>query len=430
MTKFRLTQVAFAAVIGIVITSGSVASWSISGGAPSDTISEVSQNTPSTESAAEGSNSSDSAAEVTSSSDLAVTPDSISESEFFEGQTTVTQSSASPSSASQPLRQSSTPPTNDDRLANLVLDPKAGGSPEVVYPHPSDREQTVSTKAPAPKDFRVTAIGDDFVSLAFTTSPSVSLYQVYVRYEDSYSQMGVGSNGVATFKDLAPDFDYVACVFYQAQGVDSNLACLDIHTTGTRPVEPVRAPAPTNIKLSATETTVTASWDAVPGAKWYMLCHVSEGSSWQCGGYTNLGPTSAIFQDGSISKATRYGITIEAVMEDGNNGLRAISYITTPGTLPPPPVRQAAASNLRITAISPTEFTAAWDYPADSTVTLWSIAVRQLTSYSQSGVSGSGRSFTYRDLQPSNGYEIILKGIDSNGVWTEEARLGFWSPAN
>lgn len=420
MTVFRLTQVAFAAVIGIVITSGSVASWSLSGGAASDAISEVSQNSYPTESAAEGPTSSDSAG----------TPDSSTESESFEGQTTVTQPSASPSSASPPLRQSLATRTNDDRLANLVLDPNAGGSAEVVYPHPSEREQKVTTKAPAPKDFRVTALGDDFVSLAFTTSPNVSLYQVYVRYEDSYSQMGVGSNGVATFRDLAPDFDYVACVFYHVQGVESNLACLNIHTTGTRPVEPVRAPAPTNIQLSATETTVTASWDAVPGADWYRLCHVSGDSSWQCGGYTMLGATQAVFQDGSISKATRYGITVEAVMQDGTSGLRSMRYITTPGTLPPPPVKQAAASNLRITAISPTEFTAAWDYPADSTVTLWSFAVRQLTSYSSTGVSGSGRSFTYRDLQPANGYEIILQGLDANGVWTEEARLGFWSPAN
>jgi chitodextrinase len=143
-----------------------------------------------------------------------------------------------------------------------------------------------------------------------------------------------------------------------------------------------------------------------------------------------LGATQAVFQDGSISKATRYGITVEAVMQDGNSGLRSIRYITTPGTLPPPPVKQAAPTNLRITAISLSEFTAEWDYPTDNNISFWSIAVRQLTSYSQTGVASSGRSFTYRDLQPSSGYEIILSGLDSNGVWTQEARLGFYSPAN
>jgi hypothetical protein len=333
-------------------------------------------------------------------------------------------------SSSQASKESFATISADDGVGNLVLDPDAGGSPEVVYPLPSDREQPVSTKAPSPSNFRVTALGDDYVSLAFTTDPNVDLYQVYIRHNDSYTQKGVGSSGRVTFSELGADTDYTTCVFLQINGIDSNLACLDIHTTGTRPVEPVKAPAPKNIQLSATETTITVSWDAVAGARWYQLCHVSGDSSWQCGGYTNLGPTRAIFQDGSISKATRYGVTVEAVMEDGNNGQRAMAYITTPGTPPPPPLTYAAPTNLRITAISPTEFTAAWDYPAGSPITLWSFAVRQLTSYSYMGVAGTGRTFTFRGLQPSNGYEIILRGMDDKGFWTQEARLGFYSPAN
>jgi hypothetical protein len=418
VSKFRTSQVGFALVLGLVLTSGSVASWSQGGGFLPEVVSLNSQDVESPE------NSVEDPSMPTSS------PTPESESETSEGQSSVTASSASPNPSAQPIRQSLATRSADDRLANLVLDPNAGGSPEVVYPHPSEREQTVATKAPAPTNFRVTALGDNFVSLAFTTSPSVSLYQAYIRHNDSYTLKGVGSSGVVTFRDLGADFDYVACVYYQVNGVDSNLACLNIHTTGTRPAEPVKAPAPTNIQLSATETTVTASWDAVPGAQWYRLCHVSGLSSWQCGGYTMLGQTQAVFQDGSISKATRYGITVEAVMADGNSGERAIRYITTPGTLPPPPTKYAAPTNLRITAISTSEFTAAWDYPEGTPVTLWSFAVRQLTSYSNMGVTGSARTFTFRDLQPANGYEIILKGMDDNGLWTEEVRLGFYSPAN
>ena len=411
MSKFKLSATAIAVTVGVVLTSGSVASWSIPGGQTNQ------------------SDSTQVIAEDTSSSSASADP-STSEADTASSNETNSSSQSLESSSPRSTFFNSETPTPSSRLANLVLDPDAGGSPEVVYPDPAEREQPAVGKAPAPANFRVTALGDNFVSLAFTTSPDVSLYQVYVRYEDSYSLTGVGSSGVVTFRDLAPDFDYVACVYYRVDNLESNLSCLDIHTTGTRPVEPVRAPAPTNIQLSATETTVTASWDAVPGAQWYRLCHVSGDSSWQCGGYTMLGATRAIFQDGSISKATRYGITIEAVMQDGNSGLRSIRYITTPGTLPPPPVKQAAPTNLRITAISPTEFTAEWDYPTDNNMQFWSIAVRQLTSYSQTGVASTGRSFTYRDLQPSSGYEIILSGLDANGVWTEEARLGFYSPAN
>ena len=420
MTRFRIAQVGFALVLGLVVTSGSVPSWSQGGGFLPEVFSANSQEVESHE------NSDEDSSMPTSSP----SPESDSEPDTPEAQSAAATPSASPDPSPQPLRQPLATRGADDRLANLVLDPNAGGSPEVVYPDPSDRERTVTAKAPAPTNLRATALGDDFVSLAFTTSPSVSLYQAYIRHNDSFTLKGVGSSGVVTFRDLGADFDYVACVYYQVNGVDSNLACLNIHTTGTRPVEPVKAPAPTNIQLSASETTITASWEAVPGAQWYRLCHVSGLSSWQCGGYTMLGPTQAIFQDGSISKATRYGITVEAVMADGNSGERAIRYITTPGTLPPPPTKYAAPTNLRITAISPSEFTAAWDYPEGTPVTLWSFAVRQLTSYSYMGVSGSARTFTFRDLQPANGYEIILKGMDDTGLWTEEVRLGFFSPAN
>jgi hypothetical protein len=323
--------------------------------------------------------------------------------------------------------ESSTP---ESRLANLILDPNAGGSPEVVYPDPSEAERPITRNPEAPKDFRVTALGDDFVSLSFTTSPSISLYQVYIRHGDSFTATGVGQPGTVTFRNLTADYDYVACVYYRVNNIESNRACLDIHTTGSRPVEPIKASAPTNVQLSATQTTVTASFDEVPGASWYYVCHVSGDMSWQCGGYTHLTPTKVVFQDGSISPATRYGVTVEAIMLDGSRSERAISYITTPGTPPPPATKHAAATNLRITAISTSEVTAAWDYPSDSPITVWSFTVRQLTSYSSTGVEGSARSFTYKDLAPSSGYEIILTGRDANGKSTEEIRLGFFSPAN
>ena len=396
MPKFKVSQVAFTICLGLVIASGSVASWSITAGEAS-----VSN----------------------SSSEQSSLPDSTSAKS-----SSIDQSLASSSQDSSfAAFETSTP---DSRLANLRLDPNAAGSDEVVYPDPSEPEQPVAGNPAAPKNFRVTELGDDFVSLAFTTSPSVSLYQVYIRHGDSYTATGVGDSGVVTFRDLTADFDYVACVYYRVNNTESNRACLDIHTTGTRPAEPVKAAAPTNIQLSATETTVTASFDEVPGASWYYVCHVSGDMSWQCGGYTHLTPTKVVFQDGSISPATRYGITVQAVMNDGSWSERAIRYITTLGTKPAPPSKYAAPTNLRITAISTSSVTAAWDYPTDSPITVWSFTVRQLTSYSQTGTDGDARSFTYRDLAPSSGYEIILSGRDSNGKSTEEIRLGFYSPAN
>lgn len=400
VSKFKVSQIAFVVCLGLIVTSGSVASWSLTN--------------PSTQ---ESLSSSESTSSQTSSSNT-------SDSSQPEGEI------APENEEQSPFRAAAGTSTPESRLANLILDPNAGGSPEVVYPDPSEPEQPITGNPSAPQNFRITEVGENFVSLSFTTIPNVSLYQVYIRHGDSYTSTGVGSAGTVTFRDLSPDFDYVTCVYYRLNGKESNRACLDVHTTGSRPVEPKKASAPANVQLSATQTTVTASFDAVPGASWYYVCHVSGGMSWQCGGYTHLTPTKVIFQDGSISPATLYGVTVEAIMMDGSRSERAIRYITTPGTPPPPPTKYAAPTNLRITAISTSEVSAAWDYPSDSPITVWSFTVRQLTSYSQTGVEGAARSFTYRDLAPSSGYEIILTGRDANGKSTEETRLGFYSPAN
>ena len=396
MSKFKVSQLAFTVCLGLIVTSGSVASWSVTKGSTQGTLS---------------------------------TPESLSSKISASSQSDL-QELAPENAEQRPLLAILGSSTPESRLANLILDPDAGGSPEVVYPDPSEPEQQVTGNASAPENLRITALGDNFVSLSFTPTPNVSLYQAYIRNGDSYTATGAGPDGKVTFNNLAADFDYVACVYSRVDNIESNRACLDIHTTGSRPVEPVKAAAPKNLQLSATETTVTASWDAVIGASWYYVCHISGGSSVQCGGYTHLTPTKAIFQDGSISPATVYAIRVQTVMADGSFSEEAFKYIRTPGTPPAPPTKYAAPTNLRITAISTSEVTAAWDYPADSPITVWLFTVRQLTSYSQTGADGAARSFTYKDLAPSSGYEIILSGRDANGKSTEEIRLGFYSPAN
>lgn len=396
MSKFKVSQLAFTVCLGLIVTSGSVASWSVTKGSTQGTLS---------------------------------TPESLSSKISASSQSDL-QELAPENAEQRPLLATLGSSTPESRLANLILDPDAGGSPKVVYPDPSEPEQQVTGNASAPENFRITALGDNFVSLSFTPTPNVSLYQAYIRNGDSYTATGAGPDGKVTFNNLAADFDYVACVYSRVDNIESNRACLDIHTTGSRPVEPVKAAAPKNLQLSATETTVTASWDAVIGASWYYVCHISGGSSVQCGGYTHLTPTKAIFQDGSISPATVYAIRVQTVMADGSFSEEAFKYIRTPGTPPAPPTKYAAPTNFRITAISTSEVTAVWDYPADSPITVWLFTVRQLTSYSQTGADGAARSFTYKDLAPSSGYEIILSGRDANGKSTEEIRLGFYSPAN
>ena len=313
----------------------------------------------------------------------------------------------------------------------VVIDPNAGGSNEVVIRTPEEAEVPVASSPVAPANLRVILLTDNSVSVTHDAVQGVSQYQVYLRYGDSFTAKGTDiSNLNVEFTELTPDWDYVVCAYYRVDSVDSNKTCINIHTTGQRPVEPVQPNGPANILLSATETTIAASWQPVAGASWYSLCHVRQ-DVWQCGGYTMISDTSAIFQDGSIYAGWRYGIQITAVFADGTRSLPSMSYVRSAGSQPPPPTKYAAPTNLRIVDLTPTSVTVAWDDPANSPVSFWSVSTRALTSYSQTGVDASARQFTSTAIWPGGGFEIILSGYDQvNGKWTAEAKIGFYAPNN
>jgi len=313
----------------------------------------------------------------------------------------------------------------------IVIDPNAGGSNEVVIRTPEEAEAPVVSNPIAPENLRAILITENSVSVTHDAVEGVSQYQVYLRHGDSFTGKGTDiSNLNVEFTELTPDWDYVVCAYYRVENVDSNKTCINVHTTGQRPVEPVQPNGPANILLSSTETTISASWEPIAGASWYSLCHVRR-DVWQCGGYTMLSDTSAIFQDGSIYAGWRYGIQITAVFADGTRSLPTISYVMSAGSQPPPPTKYAAPTNLRIIDLTPTSVTIAWDDPANSPVSFWSVSTRALTSYSQTGVDPNARQFTSTAIWPGGGFEIILSGYDQvNGKWTEETRIGFYAPNN
>ena len=313
----------------------------------------------------------------------------------------------------------------------IVLDPNAGGSNEVVYPDPSDSEQHFDAKPVAPTNLRIVDLTDHSVSLTHDAIAGVESFSVYLRYGDSYTLKGTdAAHTNVEFSDLAPGWDYVACAYYYLNNVESNKTCLNVHTLGTTPVEPVLASGPTNVQLSSTETSISATWDAVAGASWYALCHVRI-DSWQCGGYTMLSATSAIFQDGSIYAGWRYGIQITAVFADGSRSAPTMTYINSKGSQPAPPTKLPAPTNLRIVDLTPNSVTVAWDDPANSVVTVWSVITRYQTSYTAQGGYPDQHQFTSTAIWPGGGFEIIVSGYNSEtGKWTEEAKIGFYAPTN
>ena len=329
----------------------------------------------------------------------------------------------------QPVVAASEPPQSPSGYP-VVIDPNAGGSTEVVIRTPEEAELHAPSNPVAPANLRITQLTDESVTVTHDLVAGVTQYQVYLRYGDSFTAKGTDSSNLTVeFADLTPDWDYVVCAYYRVNDVDSNKACIDVHTAGQRPAEPVLVNGPSQIQLMSTETTISATWTAVAGAAWYSICHVRV-DSWQCGGYTMLGDTSAIFQDGSIYAGWKYGIQITAVFADGTQSLPTMSFIHSKGSQPPAPTKYAAPTNLRIVDLTPTSVTVAWDDPANSPVSFWSVATRYLTSYSQTGVDPNARQFTSNAIWPGGGFEIILSGFDQvNGKWTAETKIGFFAPS-
>jgi hypothetical protein len=356
----------------------------------------------------------------TNAAAIVVAPKLATSSPVSIAQDAVTEVSATPSPA--PTSPSGYP---------VVLDPNAGGSNEVVYPDPSDSERHFDAKPVAPTNLRIVDLTDHSVSLTHDAIAGVESFSVYLRYGDSYTLKGTDAAHInVEFSDLAPGWDYVACAYYYLNNVESNKTCLNVHTLGATPVEPVLAAGPTNVQLSSTETTISATWDAVAGASWYSLCHVRI-DSWQCGGYTMLSATSAIFQDGSIYAGWRYGIQITAVFADGSRSAPTITYINSKGSQPAPPTKLPAPTNLRIVDLMPNSVTVAWDDPANSVVTVWSVVTRYQTSYTAQGGYPDQHQFTSTAIWPGGGFEIIVSGYNSEtGKWTEEAKIGFYAPTN
>lgn len=324
-----------------------------------------------------------------------------------------------------------TPPDSEENSSSeVVLDPDAGGSAEVVYPEPEEAEVDNPTKLDAPGGLTITSLGETQVGASFEPNAAADRYHAYIRYGDSFTSKGLGEETSVIFEKLTPDWNYTLCVSYFSGEVESNRSCLAVHTLGERPVEPTPPAAPSNIQLSATENSISVSWDSVEGASGYRVCHVRGDNSWQCGGYRQITATSVIFDDGSIFPATLYGISVVAVDEEGNASQPGKASITTPGEPPAEPELLPGPENIRIEGISSTSVRVSWDYLGESEISVWTLKIRRLTSYSSIGVAGASRSFVVENLYSSTGYEVILSGRNASGTWTTEARQGFFTPAD
>lgn len=315
----------------------------------------------------------------------------------------------------------------------IVADPNNGGSPEVVYPDPADSERPNSALAPAPADVAFFNLTENSVDIRFTPTAGVDVFQVYLRYNDSFTAKGAdATNPVVHFGDLSPGWDYVACVYY-LQPRESAKSCVSIHTLGTTPHWQNYLPGPTGVIATAVDDTIEVQWDELADAERYSVS-IEYNTSFQAGGYTEIGGARnhIRFNSGSVSPGLVYNVRVSALLTNGDWTVESLTRVRSNGSQPPPPTKLPAPTNLRVTDVTPTSVTVAWDVPVESTdVTVWSVVARYQTSYTAMGAYPQDRQFTIPNLNAGAGYQIIVSGYNSiTDKWTNEATVSVLLPTN
>ena len=315
----------------------------------------------------------------------------------------------------------------------IVADPNNGGSSEVFYPDPAVAEQPNSALAPAPAGVTFANLTENSVDINFTPTAEVQVFQVYLRYGDSFTAKGAdAANPTVHFSDLSPGWDYIACVYY-LQPRESEKSCLNIHTLGTTPNWQNYLAGPAGVVATAVDDTIEVQWSELADAQRYSVS-IEHNSSFQAGGYQEIGGvrTHIRFNSGSVSPGLLYKVRVSALLASGEWTVETLTTVRSNGSQPLPPVKLAAPTNLRVTDVTPTTVTIAWDVPAESTdVTVWSVVARYQTSFTATGAYPNDRSFTIQNLNPGFGYQIIVSGFNSNtGVWTNEATVSVLLPSN
>jgi len=312
----------------------------------------------------------------------------------------------------------------------IVVDPNNGGSPEVVYPDPVTTEQKNPALPVAVTGLTVSNLTENSLDVSFTGVSGVDTFQVYLRYDDSFTLKGTDAvNTSVHFDQLSPGWDYVTCVYYRLTNVESEKACQNIHTPGTTPHWQNYLDGPTGVVATAVDNTIEVSWNALANADRYGVCIYSHDAC-QCGGYTELdSPLHIRFNDGSVSyPGSRYEVRVYAILTTGEMTVESKAYVTANGTVPAPPALTSGVTNLHVTDVTPTSVTVAWDLPTDHTVNVWQVVARYNTSYQATGTDGNATSFTVSGLSPGLGYEIYLEGFDGS-LWTTRTSTSVILPA-
>ena len=311
----------------------------------------------------------------------------------------------------------------------IVLDPNGGGSSDPDPRTPEQAESPNAALASAPTGLSVSNITDNAVTVSWDSIPAGALYQVYIRYDDSYESFGIDSNYTShTFSDLTPGWNYTVGL-HAVLPRESNIATLAFRTTGTTPVTTPTLPGPSSVTGIGTNDSVTVTWSAVAGAAYYSVAITDNGV--RDGGVTSYGEPTLSHTFTGLEPGKTYRLMVAAIV-DGNITQTSVALVNTTNTNPAPPLPLTSAqlygpTNLHVVSVTPTTVTVAWDEEPAGGITLWSVHARYLSSFTSTGFDGSARQATMVNLNPGFSYEIGVKGFDGSN-WTSLATVGLVLP--
>jgi hypothetical protein len=312
----------------------------------------------------------------------------------------------------------------------IVLDPNGGGSNDPTPRTPEQAEALNPALDPAPTGLAVSNITDNSVLVTWDPIPVGTLYQVYIRYDDSYESFGVDSTYTShTFSNLAPGWNYTVGM-HEATPRESNIATVAFRTTGTTPNTTPVVAGPSSVTGTGDDNSVTVSWAAVEGASYYPVAITDNGI--RDGGVTSYGEPGLSHTFTGLEPGKTYRVMVAAII-NGSITRETVAYINTTNTHPAPqaPLTSAqlyAPTNLHVVSVTPTTVTVAWDEDPAGGITLWNVYARYGSSYTSTGFDGADRQATMINLNPGFSYEIGVKGFDGSN-WTSLVTVGLILPS-
>jgi hypothetical protein len=218
---------------------------------------------------------------------------------------------------------SATVPVNVIPAQNYFFQVKALGPAGISAP---SSEAYASAHTPGPPTALTGTAGIGSVQLSWTASAEAQSYNVYSGTSNTPVESGITTTS-ATFAGLAPGtmLTYtVRSVAYGTVGGPSNQVM----------VTPLPVPAPTNLKATTGNASVTLTWSAASGASSYSL-YMGTSAGGEAVQPVQSGITTTTATVSGLSNGTAYYFVVRAAGAAGTS--QASSEVAATPVAPPPP---------------------------------------------------------------------------------------------